>query len=646
MLGGLLAADSHPGFRESDKAFYLSEKDAELIRPGLVMRITAAEIAADGTIRCRFKLTDRAGVPLDIDGIQTPGPIRTSFIAAYIPKGQTQYVAYTIRRQTSPITGASAVQASSDTGGRTDKVAVGEYIYTFGANATTGFDKTVTHTIGIYGSRNLTEFDLGTQYADHTLNFVPDGTQVKVVRDVIRTEGCNRCHQDLGLHGGSRKTMEICVLCHTPQTVDPDTGNSVDMPVMTHKIHMGSSLPSVQAGKRYIIIGNNQSVHDYSGIAFPPDARDCAACHQTPASQASNVFKANRAACGACHDDVDFSAGKNHADLPQISDNQCTNCHVKEGELAFDVSVIGAHIIPNRYVHLPGVDLKLLQIFDGAPGKKATIQFSLKDGQGAPLPASQMTRLDLRLSGSNSDYYTTASESAIRAEGANGIYYWTFQNVIPANAKGSWVMAARARRDIKINEGTLKAVTARDNARNQVVSFSVDGSSMQNRRKVVDLAKCNACHSKLGFHGDGYNQVEMCVQCHNPTAVAGTGAAAQSIDFRIMIHKIHAGHELTRGYKIGNSDFSHIGYPGILSNCSGCHLNGSENVPLKADLLNVADPQGFVNPAPPATAACLSCHDTKEAASHAMANITSLGESCGACHGQGKELSVSKAHAR
>ena len=49
---------------------------------------------------------------------------------------------------------------------------------------------------------------------------------------------------------------------------------------MVHKIHMGSQLPSVKAGKPYQIIGNQQSVHDYSTVVDPADVRRCEVCHE------------------------------------------------------------------------------------------------------------------------------------------------------------------------------------------------------------------------------------------------------------------------------------------------------------------------------------------------------------------------------
>jgi OmcA/MtrC family decaheme c-type cytochrome len=130
---------------------------------------------------------------------------------------------------------------------------------------------------------------------------------------------------------------------HTPQTVDPDTGNSMDMPVLIHKIHMGSQLPSVRAGKPYRVIGFQQRVFDYSTVVFPADARNCTFCHEqnTGAAQASAFLKPNRAACGACHDNVNFETGENHANLPQLSDNMCSTCHIPQGELEFDLSISG-----------------------------------------------------------------------------------------------------------------------------------------------------------------------------------------------------------------------------------------------------------------------------------------------------------------
>ena len=37
-------------------------------------------------------------------------------------------------------------------------------------------------------------------------------------------------------------------MCHTPAMIDSGTGESVDFKVYIHKIHIGSSLPSVSTG--------------------------------------------------------------------------------------------------------------------------------------------------------------------------------------------------------------------------------------------------------------------------------------------------------------------------------------------------------------------------------------------------------------
>ena len=248
LIAGSLLLMSAPKdvFTPADKAYYADPSTVAFVRPGLVITVTSASIAADGTITARYKIADPKGLPLDRDGIQTPGAVSVSLIAAYIPKGGGEYVAYTTRSQgPSAITKVTSIQSGADSGGVHTKVADGEYTYTFATKAVPfgggAFDKTITHTIGAYGSRNLSEFDLGTDYASSVYTFVPDGSKVTTTRDVIRTSSCNKCHADVGFHGGSRRGVEVCILCHTASNaksannIDPDTGNTIDMVVMQKK---------------------------------------------------------------------------------------------------------------------------------------------------------------------------------------------------------------------------------------------------------------------------------------------------------------------------------------------------------------------------------------------------------------------------
>src|SRR5215469_560969 len=324
-VAALMGAPKKSTFSPRDKAYYASQAAVDFVRPGLTVTVVSANIAQDGTISVDYRLSDPTGLPLDPAGITTPGPISVSFVAAYIPKGQTQFYAYTTRIQTSPITKASATQASSDSGGTTKPVTDGEFVYTFKTKASgqisgTNWDPTATHRIGVYGSRNLTEFELGTNYASTTFEWLPAGGKVTVTRDVVRTASCDKCHDSLAFHGGSRRGLDLCIMCHQPQTTDPDTGNTVDMKVFAHKLHMGNQLPSVKAGTPYQIIGFNQSVSDWSTVVLPSDPRRCTECHEdvkvTGATQSNNwLTNPSRAACGACHDDVNFASGQNHVNL-------------------------------------------------------------------------------------------------------------------------------------------------------------------------------------------------------------------------------------------------------------------------------------------------------------------------------------------
>ena len=265
------------GFTKADKEFYLTESQIEFIRPGLELEILDVVIPADLQPEVTFMITDPAGLPLDREGIFTPGPVSTSFILSFIPAGEEAYVAYTTRVATSPDTGDSAVQATTDSGGTyTDLGALtGTYMYKFATVLPADYDTNATHTLGIYARRDLLEFDLDRYVANELDHFIPSGVGVAVPRDEVTTATCNRCHDPLAIHGGARQEVGLCILCHNPtQSIDPDTGDSVDMPYMVHKIHAGAHLEN-----GYVIVGYRQSVHDYSHVEFPATLNDCEICH-------------------------------------------------------------------------------------------------------------------------------------------------------------------------------------------------------------------------------------------------------------------------------------------------------------------------------------------------------------------------------
>jgi OmcA/MtrC family decaheme c-type cytochrome len=645
------------GYTKQQLGYYLDPNEVSFVRPGLKFVIQNVIIGADNRIRVTYLITDNNGLPLDRLGVVTPGAVSTSFIAAYIPKGQSQYLAYTTRTQTSPITGVSAVQAAADTGGTQQQVGEGTYTYTFGRALPANFDNTVTHTVVLYGNRNLSEFDLGTQYSNVEYNWVPSGAAVTQVRDVVRTETCNKCHDPLALHGGSRRNVATCVTCHTPQTADPDTGNTVDMKVMVHKIHAGPNLPSVKAGKPYVIIGNQQSINDFSHTTFPQELNNCQSCHDGTASQAMNwLTKPARATCGSCHDDVNFATGQNHAAGPQPSDNLCSTCHIPQGELEFDASIKGAHTVPRFSQDLPGVKFEILEVKATQPGQKPNVTLKVTDKSGFPIETSQMSSLSLLIAGPNTDFAAYWSESVLRTPSNNGIVNYTFTRGIPEDAKGSFTVAVEGYRNITLQPGTTKQVVVRDVGFNQLVAVAVTDTAPVARRRVVTQEACNSCHGSIALHGTFRQNVQYCVMCHNANwddkaRRPADKLPAESIHLKTMVHKIHTGEELENDFTIygfGNVpiNFNEVTYPGDRRNCEKCHIADTQQLPLPKGVLPSVAQRDYINPMQPIQAACLTCHTSQEAASHALLNTSTLGESCRVCHGTTSEFSVDKVHAR
>jgi OmcA/MtrC family decaheme c-type cytochrome len=711
VLAALLALCLTGQTKKQAHAFIDKAALVDFVTPGLVITINSAAIAANGTITVSYTLADPNGLPLDATGATTPGVVSLAYVASYIPKGQEQYVAYTVSQATGAVLGTITRPDFEQSGGTLTSLGQGQYRYTFAAKAPSGFDPTVTTTVAVDGNRDLTPFDLGTSYAGATFNFVPNGSPVTVTRDVIRTESCNGCHYQLAFHGGYAHGMQMCVLCHQPQNADPVTGNTLDAKVFFHQIHMGSQLPSVLGTKTtpgvpFEIAGYMNAISNFSTVVDPADPRRCEVCHSqtTGAAQATAFLsQPSRAACGACHNDINFATGfsngpeVNHPGGPQENDSQCSQCHIPQGQLPFDASILGAHVVPadtaatypqNPDTLLAGINLAITGVTNASAGQTPTVNFTLEDDQGNNIALAKADALNFTMAGPTTDYgYTsfgsdTAStpgyvtESALKAVcSSGGACAYTFTHAVPAAASGTYTIGGEARESVTVLGGTTDAQTFEVGASNPVLNFSVDGSAVAPRRTVVALSNCNNCHVFLSEHGALRNNNQYCVLCHNPSNTdASTRASAviasyktqppQGINFNLLVHRLHDGVNaaadspknpyIVVGYGGSINNFSGVLFPVMspsgdatyMQNCAMCHVNSTEqnDLPLMGNLNQVTDPQGWINPVGPISSACSGCHVSKDEASHFLANTDSLGESCSVCHSAGAQFAVDAEH--
>ena len=703
-VGITIAGDGiQPTFKPTEKAFYLTAAQASFVRPGLKLEIQKVEFDPPNVL-VTFRIADNAGQGLDRLGIETPGAVTVGVVLARIKPGDTQYSIYTFRPYNTSTRGDFFIPWTDTPEGTYTSLGDGVYKYTLTAKLPSDFEVNATHTVGVQAQRNLTEFDLGRPIANALLNFVPSGAPVTQVRDIVRTENCNQCHSQLVVHG-ARKETGYCILCHQPQNIDIyNTSIAADFKVIIHKIHMGANLPSV-SGRKLDPLGpsggeseggvGNPAVpgpaeedfkpvtpyrlacapnakaplvppcSDYSSVVWPQDVRNCTTCHQG-ASQADN-YKNNpsRVACGSCHDDVDFSTGKNHAGGVQVDDSKCSICHPADGQ-EFDLSVTGAHTIPAFSKKIPGLNVKILQVTNTKPGNKPTVSFTVTDNAGNPVDVSKLDFFRFTLTGPTTDYTTRGNinqEDARSAQAGPSGYTYAFKTVsIPADAKGTFAIGAESYRQVTI-KGPLagQSFPLRDVAFNPVVYFDVGGGVAAERRKVVDRANCNSCHKHLAAHGGIRNNPDYCVACHNPaetdqpdaSRTAGfnvpAGIAKTSINFRFMIHRIHSGEELSRDFTVYRSrgvfNFNGVRFPADRRDCAKCHVNKSNQLPLPEGLANTVAPREFYSPLGPTASACLGCHDGQDAAAHTYLMTAPFGESCAVCHEEGADFAVSKVHA-
>jgi len=647
-------------FLPTQKEFYMSDDEIAFIRPGLNVTVNSITNVGPGQKPVvDISLADDLGQPLDRNGVLTPGAVGAEFILARYNADTRAYFNYT-----AIAFGPGAPPTPlHDVGGTWQDPAVGHSIYTFGLSMPAGFDVTQTATLGIYAARDLQDF-IGKSYDAPAVvqYFRPDGGVPSNVQfDALDISACNTCHNPLSMHGQFGppvQDVKLCVMCHTLEMPPTASGESLVFNVFIHKLHRGQDLPSVQAGTPYVLGAGN----DFSTVEFPQDIRNCQTCHSNVAAGYTNYFTyPSRAACGSCHDDVNFATGENHPGGVQVDDSNCATCHVPQGGREWDASVVGAHTVPFKSTQLKGLNAAIVSVTNTAPGQHPTVVFQITNGDGSAVDPSTLGEAFLVLSGPTTDYGTTPFslfETITTATFDGQKSTLTAMNAIPANATGSWGVAISALRSVTLNPAPSAGPAAvSEAALNPVVYVAVTDAQPVARRVVVDRANCNKCHDNLALHGGNFQNTAMCVMCHNPNGDDSSQRPAaqnppESIDFKRFIHRIHTGENLTQdftiyGFRGSVNNFNGVRFPGDRRDCEKCHVPGAEEVLENPPdgLLPTTTARDWFSPQQHYTAACLGCHDTKAAAAHAYVNTAPFGEACAACHAADDEFAVDKVHA-
>ena len=575
----------------------------------------------------------------------------------------------------------------------------GSYQYTFHKDIATdpvvSYDPTLVHRAGLE-IRNLAPAN------SPVYTFIPatGATTNLNANDAVDQAACIACHQQLSAHGGARNNVQYCVICHNPSSVDPSSGNTLDFTVMIHKIHMGDDLPSVLAGTHYYIFGYQGEISDFSDVAYPQtDAsgnnssvsgagtRFCTTCHtpNDPNAPQSGAYQTaiSAAACGACHDNVNFVTGLNHGPGNlAVTDADCATCHgptatIDNGAL----QVLAAHTTPVDAAAAK-FQYKIVSVANTAPGQTPSVTLEVLDPQtnsaynildsSGPFQQAE-SRLVVDMAWPTADFNNIGSGSATASGGTpnqpvsinfqsgvtdngNGTYTATAGTPVPAGATGSGSMMVEGRAVVPLanlsGSGTTD-VTLGIAGVNQ--DFAITDPAPVARNQIVDITKCDACHHVLTEHGENRtDDIQLCAGCHNPDAtdigehLATSGGCApegtaganpeQPIDFKVFIHEIHASGATsaagTLRYPNGVTICSfgarpttfQVAYPGNLEDCNACHVNSSyypvDDSKVQGTTVVSGNRTMLTDDVviSPNAAVCSSCHTSVTAREHMIQN--------------------------
>ena len=475
-----------------------------------------------------------------------------------------------------------------------------------------------------------------------------------ITKDVVPTANCLKCHSTFGseklnplaFHGGEgRVEVFACVVCHY------ENRGTMDLASIVSGVSYTFDSGEAEIGNFVHKIHTSQVAggHDFTGVAYPQDIKNCTTCHNGGADSNNYKTKPSARACLSCHNPLNTSNAAiasygslttsvtNHPGKQIVpvglglanttDDTKCGGCHADTDIAGYHLSnwatthntgVVGAanfkYVISKVTMTTTGGGTQFMypvitfQILNnGTPVNLATdfTGSALTGFVGSPtLGVAYAYTQDGITNPSDWNGRATASLAGLLSGTSGTVTGTTTMTAVLTGSTptGGTAVPVGASLVTGLMYGTLTqsnwatVSTDTNGAIRPAIGALLTASSYTARRVIVDANRCNDCHEQLGtapnFHGGpglaaGPRNIPFCAACHTPNQ----GGNGWSASFRNFFHAIHAASKRTvvfydDGQDI-NENFSDLEYPGVLSNCEQCHLPGTYDfsAPVYTDAL-------------------------------------------------------------
>jgi hypothetical protein len=430
--------------------------------------------------------------------------------------------------------------------------------------------------------------------------FVPSGKGTPERRELVASATCNNCHRGFtpegttsgSFHGAGRVEAPICNVCHNGRKSSTGADNeAADAMVFVHRLHASEEIADANL---------------FHGIkfAFPPDIRNCNACHANSLQKDQWKTRPSRMACTSCHDYVGLKTttlakckkprelGPDGKPVPcqhsmgVQADTACALCHTADN-IANSHQPVAPPDPNNALVKTGGsnnthaaaasdVQAEEGRCRRGAPGlrrhqregnhgrlhRRAERLLRVCSSTGWDRDAGGLERHGLgvpqeRVDGR--DHRHQDRHGHERQAGHDRLHRKRAAHMRrrrePRGGASRRVQSPVRHADVRRGDGLLhgQAVPSRDPA---------DGDDADRRRGLQLFA---------GQRNDG----PTCSFCHNPNRTS----SAWSANGKDFIHAIHGARKRTVPFmwraKSPTVSYAEVEFPGPISNCSACHVAGA-----------------------------------------------------------------------